>query len=110
MALSSCVAHDTFYLFLCQQLFYIIYLTTEKTSGTVHHHQMRKTSHNSLNDIKEVDMPTFDDQLRTWERLQENLPGGPGYEEKGESCAQVNGENGDCPLDRKTCSGCCYNN
>ena len=25
------------------------------------------------------------------------------------NCAEINGENGDCPLDRKTCRGCRYN-
>ena len=53
---------------------------------------------------------SFDQLNREFERNQENLPGGPGYQEKeDESCAKINGENGDCPLSRKTCRGCKYN-
>lgn len=55
---------------------------------------------------------SFDQLNREFERNQDNLPGGPGYQEKesgDKSCAKINGENGDCPLNRKTCSGCKYN-
>ena len=54
----------------------------------------------------------FDQMEREWERLQESLPGGPddsGDNETEKTCAEINGENGDCPLNRKTCSGCKYN-
>ena len=55
---------------------------------------------------------SFDQLNREFEHNQENLPGGPGYQEnesENESCAKINGANGNCPLDRKTCSGCRYN-
>lgn len=34
----------------------------------------------------------------------------PDYrDDEEESCVKVNGEQGDCPLDRATCRGCRYN-
>ncbi len=57
-------------------------------------------------------MKDFNSKLRDFERLQERNPGGPDEPDcrwDGDlSCMEENGENGDCPLGRKSCHGCRY--